>query len=213
MRKSQQGDTLYNPVTKERAIVLESPWDNEDRTLVCELRLTPGAAVAGEHRHPAIDETFEVLEGEIAYRLDGEEGSAGPGERVEIPARTWHDWWHVGEGETVCRVTVAPGDRFEQMIRTMWGLGYDGHTNEKGMPGFLQLMAVGDEFSDVIVFRRPPRVVQSALGAVLVPIARRRGYRGIYPRYAEMGPAGTAEQVRAGAPAEPEFGPGPGPPG
>ena len=212
MRKSREGDTLHNPVTRERAIVLESPWDRPDRRLVCELRLTPGAAVAGEHFHPSIDETFEVLEGELEYRLDGEQGSAGAGDRVEIPAGSWHDWWHAGEAETVCRVTVAPGDRFEQMIRTLWGLGYDGHTNSKGMPGMLQLMAIGDEFSDVIVFRRPPRLVQRVAGAALVPIARRRGYRGIYPRYEEMGPAGTPEQVRAGNPAPPEFGPGPGPP-
>ena len=212
MRRSKAGDTLHNPVTRERAIVLESPWDGPDRTLVSELRLTPGAAVAGEHLHPSIHESFEVLEGELEYRLDGEEGRVGPGGTIEIPAGTWHDWWHVGETETVCRVTVSPGDRFEQMIRTVWGLGADGHTNEKGMPGFLQLMAIGDEFSDVIVFRRPPRLVQRVAGAALVPIARRRGYRGIYPRYQEMGPAGTPEQVRAGNPAPPRFGPGPGPP-
>ena len=212
MRRSKVGDTLHNPVTRERAIVLESPWDSPGRTLVSELRLTPGAAVAGEHLHPAIHEGFEVLEGELGYRLDGEEGRAGPGESIDIPAGTWHDWWHAGEAETVCRVTVSPGDRFEQMIRTLWGLGADGHTNEKGMPGILQLMAVADEFSDVIVFRRPPRPIQRAVATVLVPVAHRRGYQGTYPRYEEMGPAGTPEQVRAGNPAEPEFGPGPGPP-
>jgi quercetin dioxygenase-like cupin family protein len=213
MRKSQKGDTLYNPVTKERAIVLQSPWEDPDRTLVSELRLTPGAAVAGEHLHPAIDETFEVLEGQLEYRLNGEQGRAGPGDRLEIPAGSWHDWWHAGEQETVCRVTVTPGDRFEGMIRTLWGLACDGRTNDKGMPGMLQLMAIADEFSDVIVFRRPPPAIQRATTALLAPLARRRGYRGTYPRYEEMGPAGTPEQVRAGNPAPPQFGPGPGPPG
>lgn len=212
MRRSKPGDTVHNPVTKERAIVLESPHENDQRRLVSELLLDPGAAVAGEHLHPSIDESFEVQKGSLEYKLDGVEGSATAGDRLEIPAGTWHDWWHSGDGETVVRVTVTPGDRFERLIGTLWGLGCDGRTNEKGMPGLLQLIAIGDEFSDVIVFRRPPPVIQRATSALLLPLARRRGYRGTYPRYDEMGPAGTPEQMRAGRPQPPEFGPGPGPP-
>jgi hypothetical protein len=80
------------------------------------------------------------------------------------------------------------------------------------MPGLLQLVAISGEFSDVFVLRRPPHVVQRAVRAALAPMARRRGYRGTYPRYEEMGAVGTPEQVRAGESVLPEFGPGPGPP-
>ncbi len=180
---------------------------------MAELLLSPGAAVVGEHLHPGLDESFELLEGRLRFRLDDVEGTASAGDRIEIPAGTWHDWWHVGEGEATCRVTITPGDRFEQMIRTLWGLACDGRTNAKGMPGLLQLAAISAEFADVIVLRRPPRMVQRALFGSLAPVARRRGYRGIYPRYAEMGSVGTPEQVRGGNPVAPEFGPGPGPPG
>jgi mannose-6-phosphate isomerase-like protein (cupin superfamily) len=200
MRKSKVGDTLHNPVTGERAIVLESPHENPQRRLVTELLLDPGAAVAGEHLHPTVDERFEVERGTLAYRLDGEEGTAGPGDRLEIPAGTWHDWWQSGDGETIVRVTVTPGDRFEQLIANVWGLSCDGRTNEKGMPGLLQLVAIGDEFSDLIVFRRPPRAIQRATAALLLPLARRRGYRGTYPRYEEMSTPGTPEQMRTGNP-------------
>jgi mannose-6-phosphate isomerase-like protein (cupin superfamily) len=211
-RQSQPGETLHNPVTGERAVVLEAPAQNPEHRLVAELLLDPGAAVAGEHLHPAIDESFEVLEGQLGYRLDGVEGTAGAGDRIDIPAGSWHDWWHTGEVGTTCRVTITPGDRFEQMIRTLWGLGADGRTNAKGMPGLLQIAAISAEFSDVIVFRRPPRIVQRIMFGALAPLARRRGYRGIYPRYEEMGSAGTPDQVRAGEPVAAEFGPGPGPP-
>ena len=213
MRQAKAGDTLHNPVTGERAIVLEAPAENPERRAVTELLLDPGAAVAGEHLHPTIEEVFEVERGTLGYRLDGEEGTAGPGDRLVIPAGTWHDWWHTGDGETVVRVMVTPGDRFEAMIRTVWGLGADGHTNDKGMPGLLQLLAIGDEFSDVIVFRRPPPAIQRITAAVLLPVARRRGYRGSYPRYEEAEPTTTPEQMRAGNPSPPRFGPGPGPPG
>lgn len=207
------GDTAYNPVTLERSIVLEAPSENAERRLVAELHLEPGAAVLGEHLHPALDERFEVLEGRLAYELDGREAEAAPGDALEIPAGTWHDWWQVGPDRTVCRVTITPGDRFEQMIRTAWGLACDGQTNARGMPRFLQLVALADEFSDTIVFKRPPRPLQGVLFGLLAPLAHRRGYRGIYPRYADSESEGTPEQVRAGQSFELRFGAGQGPPG
>jgi hypothetical protein len=47
---------------------------------------------------------------------------------------------------------------------------------------------------------------------VLGPIARRRGYRGSYPRYEDAEIVGTPEDLRAGRPLEVRFGDGPGPP-
>ena len=38
------------------------------------------------------------------------------------------------------------------------------------------------EFSDVVVFRKPPAAVQRAVFGVLAPIARWRGYRATYPQ-------------------------------
>jgi hypothetical protein len=49
------------------------------------------------------------------------------------------------------------------------------------MPSPLQLALIGREFSDVIVFRRPPRQLQWVVFGALGPIARGRGYRGTYP--------------------------------
>jgi mannose-6-phosphate isomerase-like protein (cupin superfamily) len=212
MATAERGHTFHNPITRERSIVLEAPADNVEGQLVSELHLDPGAAVLGEHLHPTIEERFEVLEGRLAYKLGGETGEAGAGEAIEVPPGVWHDWWQVGAVRTVCRVTITPGRRFEEMIRTAWGLACDGQTNSKGMPSLLQTVALATEFSDVLVFKRPPRPVQRVLFGVLAPLARRRGYRGTYPRYAEMYSESTAEQVRAGEPFDLVFGPGEGPP-
>jgi hypothetical protein len=64
----------------------------------------------------------------------------------------------------------------------MFGLARLGHTNAKGMPNPLQLSLIAREFSDVIVFRRPPAAVQRTLFAALAPIAHWRGYRATYPQ-------------------------------
>jgi quercetin dioxygenase-like cupin family protein len=206
------GELAWNPVTGERSIVLEGPGDNPERRLVAELHVSPAGAVVGEHLHPSITERFEVREGRLGVKLAGEERTAEPGDALEVPPGTWHDWWNAGAEEAVVKVTVVPGDRFAQLIVNLFGLGLDGKTNAKGMPLPLQLVAMAREFEDVIVFRRPPRAVQRAVFGLLAPIARRRGYRGVYPRYEDAEILGTPEDVREDRPLEVRFGDGPGPP-
>ncbi len=67
------------------------------------------------------------------------------------------------------------------MIETLFGLAREGHVNAKGMPNPLQVALLGREFSDVILFRRPPPALQGVIFGLLSPLARARGYRGTYP--------------------------------
>ncbi|MDP9228150.1 MAG: cupin domain-containing protein [Actinomycetota bacterium] len=212
MRLPQAGELAWNPVTGERGIVLEGPEENADQRLVVELHVSPGGAVVGEHLHPAITERFEVLEGRLGVKLSGRGSEAATGDAVEIPPGSWHDWWNAGETDAVVRVTVTPGKRFSELISTLFGLALDGRTNSKGMPAPLQLVQVAREFDDVIVLRRPPRILQRALFGLLAPIARRRGYRGTYPRYETAEIVGSPEDVRGGKSLDVRFGDGPGPP-
>jgi hypothetical protein len=84
------------------------------------------------------------------------------------------------------RVEITPGERFVHMIETFYGLARLGHTDGTGMPYPLQLALSAQEFSDVIVFRAPPFLVQRALFGVLAPIARSRGYRATYPQLSRI---------------------------
>ncbi|HWI96688.1 MAG TPA: cupin domain-containing protein [Solirubrobacterales bacterium] len=177
------GDRLENPCTGELGILVKAPWEGGDPSLEADLHVQPGGAVVGEHVHRHFDERFTVREGRIGFRLNGVESIAGPGDMVEIPRGSWHDWWNAGEEVGVARVRVSDGARFGQMIETLFGLARDGHTNEKGMPDPLQLAMFASEFRDVLVLRRPPAAVQSLAFGVLRPIARARGYRGTYPQY------------------------------
>jgi len=72
------------------------------------------------------------------------------------------------------------------MIETMFGLARLGHCDRKGMPYPLQLALTAPEFSDVLVFRSPPRAVQRAVFGVLAPIARLRGYQATYPQLSRI---------------------------
>ena len=180
-RPIEPGDVLENPVTGEHAVVLELPWHNTESRAVAELTALPGARVVGEHLHPALHERFSVLRGELTVVRDGGRSVLRAGESADIEPGVWHDWWNEGQEDAVVRVEITPGERFVHMIETLFGLAREGHVNAKGMPNPLQLALTAQEFSDVIVFRRPPRPVQRLVFGALTPIARRRGYRATYP--------------------------------
>jgi quercetin dioxygenase-like cupin family protein len=176
------GEVWENPVTGERATILELPDENPEGRVAAELTALVGARVMGEHRHPALVERFTVLEGELTLKLDGETRILGEGESAVVEAGVWHDWWNAGDRDARVRVEITPGERFAHMIETMFGLARLGHTNAKGMPSPLQLALTGRAFSDVIVFRSPPPAVQRVVFGALSPIARRGGYRATYPQ-------------------------------
>jgi len=180
-RPIELGEVFENPVTRERAVILELPWQNAEGRAAAEMTALVGARVVGEHRHPALRESFSVLEGELTVVRDGQRTTVRAGERVEISPGEWHDWFNVADVDAIVRVEVTPGERFAHLIETLFGLAREGHVNAKGMPSPLQLALTAQEFSDVIVFRRPPPIIQSAVFGVLTPIARRRGYRATYP--------------------------------
>jgi quercetin dioxygenase-like cupin family protein len=178
----QVGEVWENPTTREYARILELPYDNPERRVAAELIARAGARVVGEHRHPGLVECFTVLEGELTMTRCGQMSTLRQGDTALIEPNVWHDWWNASDRDTRVRVDVTPGERFGHMIETLFGLARLGYTNAKGMPDPLQLSLIAREFSDVIVFRSPPLIVQRALFGILAPIARWRGYRATYPQ-------------------------------
>ena len=178
----QIGEVLQNPVTRERATILELPWKNPERRAVAELTALVGARVVGEHRHPAMAERFTVLEGELTVSRNGHTSILHEGETGVVEPGEWHDWWNASDRDARVRVEAVPGERFSHAIETLFGLARLGHTNAKGMPSPLQLALFAQEFSDVVVFRRPPPAIQRVIFGALAPIARWRGYRATYPQ-------------------------------
>jgi mannose-6-phosphate isomerase-like protein (cupin superfamily) len=175
------GEVWENPVTLESAVLLDLPWLNDEGRAVAELTAIPGTRVVGEHMHPALVERFSVRDGELTVMRDGRTSVLRAGEQAEIRPGIWHDWWNEGDQTAYVRIEVTPGERFVHLIETLFGLAREGHVNTRGMPHPLQLALVATEFSDTIVFRKPPASIQRPLFGVLTPFARRRGYRATYP--------------------------------
>ena len=176
------GEIFENPVTRERATILELPHTNPESRATAELTAPAGARVVGEHRHPSVAERFTSIEGELTVQRDGLTSILREGETAIVEPGVWHDWWNASDRDARVRVEVTPGERFAHMIETLFGLARLGYTDSKGMPHPLQLALFAREFSDVIVFRSPPRAVQRVVFGALAPIAHARGYRATYPQ-------------------------------
>jgi quercetin dioxygenase-like cupin family protein len=178
----QVGEVWENPITGERATIVELPHHNPEHRAVAELMARVGSRVVGEHRHPDIVERFTVLDGELTVKRDGQTSVLCQGETATIEPNVWHDWWNASDRDARVRVEITPGERFAHMIETFFGLARLGHTDAKGMPHLLQLSLCAREFSDVVVFRSPPLAVQRVLFGILAPIALWQGYRATYPQ-------------------------------
>jgi quercetin dioxygenase-like cupin family protein len=180
------GTVIVNRVTGERGTVVVSAAMTGGEYLRAELVAVPGGHVAGEHFHPHQEERFEVLEGELTYKLDGTQGVARAGETLIIPQGSVHDWWNASGEPARALVEVRPARNFEAMITAIWGLANEGRTNSRGMPGPLQLAVIAEAYAEDVVFTSPPPWVQRLMIRILAPIGRALGRKAHDPRWEDL---------------------------
>jgi len=166
-------------------VVRVAPQEANGHLLVVDLYLRPGGAVAGEHVHPVITETFTVVRGRLAVRHGGRELQADPGTPVEVRPGVAHDYWNASAEEVRLLVEVRPGERLEQLIRQLFLTAQDGRTDAKGRPRRLHAAVLAREFDDTMRFTSPPRLVQRALSGLLAPVARAAGRRALDPDHVD----------------------------
>jgi quercetin dioxygenase-like cupin family protein len=182
------GQTLRNRVTGETLVFRTTSADTNGERVVVETFVEPNGAVAAAHVHPAQEERFEVLAGEVEFRLGKRKLVAKPGDRVLVPAGTPHRFRNVGEetAHFVCEVTPALG--FEQLIETMFSLAEDGKVNRKGMPNPLRLAVVAKHHFGDVQLPFPPAWLQRLGLALGAPLGRLLGYRPTYEPQAPKAP-------------------------
>ncbi len=182
------GQTLTNPVTGETLVFRTTSADSNGERVVVETLVEPNGAVAAAHVHPAQDELFEVLGGEIEFRLGKQKVVAKPGDRVLVPAGMPHRFRNVGEetAHFVCEIT--PALEFEQLIETMFSLAADGKVNRKGMPNPLRLAVIARHHFGDVRLPFPPAWLQRLGLALGAPLGRLVGYRPAYEPSAPKAP-------------------------
>jgi quercetin dioxygenase-like cupin family protein len=187
----RSGEVYEHPY--ERLVVRVGTAESNGRELIADLYVRAGVSGVPRHIHPAMEESLTVVRGRVATWIAGEgEKVLGPGETLRVPANTGHGWRPVGDEDVRMLVEARPGARFEEMWRQFMGLLQDGKAGPTG-PGFVQMMMMAHEFSDVMAVVGPPLFLQRAVAALVTPIGRLRGYKGRYEEYLTRGPTEIVE--------------------
>jgi mannose-6-phosphate isomerase-like protein (cupin superfamily) len=181
---SDVGETIENPINGERITWIETAETTGGELLSLDLSLRPGAAVAAEHRHMRQEERFRVDAGSIGLGLEGAERTVSEGEEVTVPAGVPHRWWNEGTVEATVRVELRPALDTQTFFETFFGLARDGKTNNKGIPGLLQIAVAYRDLGDSCpTLAKPPAFVQRIVSGLLAPIGRSVGRRAVYASY------------------------------
>jgi mannose-6-phosphate isomerase-like protein (cupin superfamily) len=201
------GDAVWNPLTGEKALLVESAEETGGARIVSDFAVEAGGFVpGGEHVHDHCAEHFEVRSGQITFVVDGEERTLSAGEQATVAPGSWHRWWNSGEGEVRIRVRVEPAMRFEEAILVVWGLCADGHTSADGVPSPLLGALLATRYRREMRYRKPPDALQRTLFPLLAAFARLRGLERTIERYldpethpsAESGLGRLPDQVMRG---------------
>jgi quercetin dioxygenase-like cupin family protein len=181
------GDVVWNPLTGEKAMIVESAAESGGARIVADVAVEAGGFVpGGEHVHDHLAEHVELRAGRITFVLDGDERTLTAGEQLTVGPGTWHRWWNAGRDEVKVRVRIEPAMRFEEAILVVWGLCADGRTDAAGRPSPLFGALLATRYRREIRFRRPPDAVQRVLFPPLAALARLRGLERTVDRYLEI---------------------------
>ena len=139
---------LENPVTGERIEFLRTSADTGGELLELEDTWTRRGHRTREHSHPGMEERFEVLSGTAAFRIAGEERTAGPGEIVVVPAGTAHLAWNPTDEPVRLRVEFRPALRWQAFVEEIFALAAAGRVDERGVPEPAELARLLREYPD-----------------------------------------------------------------
>jgi quercetin dioxygenase-like cupin family protein len=182
---TRTGDTIENPVTRERVTFLRTAADTAGELLEIELAFAPGGFVPSMHLHPRQEERFEVLAGSPRFRIGPSDQIGSPGETVVVAPGMPHRFWNDGPGEARVRIELRPALRMEEVLDENARLGRAGKLNRKGLPSPLRGALLAREYAaefapapdpEILLTRLPPRLLQSLL-VPLAALARVLGYR------------------------------------
>jgi quercetin dioxygenase-like cupin family protein len=149
-----------------------------------EFWVDPGGGGNIEHLHPHTEERFEIITGQVAFRLDGRSQTAGPGERATVPRGVPHTFENIGEDEAHLVVEMEPALGLAEVFREVAAMARARKHRRLGRIGVptsvsaaLEMAELLDRHRETIVLTFPPRRLQPFLLRPIARLARRRERR------------------------------------
>src|ERR687890_147581 len=95
---------------------------DEPKAIEVEGTWRPGGSPPPKHFHPAQDERFEVLEGTLTARVDGEQRELHPGDVLDIPRGAVHQMWNAADVPARATWRTSPAGRTGQWFADIHAL-------------------------------------------------------------------------------------------
>jgi quercetin dioxygenase-like cupin family protein len=172
------GQTVENPVTGERFTFTSTAASSDGELLAFDFALRPGGAVPMPHVHPEQSERFEVVEGQMRFRVGLRTIVAGPGDVLLVEPGVAHSFANAGDEDARLRVEVRPALAMEEMFADVVELAEAGRMSTRGMPrNLLDLALLARTYDREAHAPLLGRRLQRMLLAPLVALARRRDRR------------------------------------
>ncbi len=173
----RSGDTLHNPVTLEEMTFLETSRDTNGAMTRVRITLPPRAPGVFLHHHTTYTEEFRVLEGKLTI-VAGDPNrplTLSAGQRQLVPLHALHRFWNATDAPVSFEVEIRPARRFEETIETLFALANAGRVKADGSPKHPFDLGILAQMSESYL-PGPPVLIQRALFAVLVGLARVFGH-------------------------------------
>jgi mannose-6-phosphate isomerase-like protein (cupin superfamily) len=151
-------------------------FSRRGETLRIEMWTDPGGGVRAEHIHPALEEHYEVLEGEITINLDGESRRLGVGERAVVPPGVRHSFENTGDRPAHLVAEAEPAQELRESIEDGARLARTERFSATGLPqsirALVEAAALAERYRETVVLTSPPRLLQRILFPPLARFAR-----------------------------------------
>jgi quercetin dioxygenase-like cupin family protein len=128
------GEVLENPVTGERIEFRLTAEDSAGELLEFDDFWSSPSHRTPEHVHPEMEECWQVIAGEVGFRIGGAERAGAPGAIVVAAAGIPHSAWNACAGGVHLRIQMRPALRWEDFIARLFALARAGQTDERGTP-------------------------------------------------------------------------------
>jgi quercetin dioxygenase-like cupin family protein len=158
-----------DPVLRHRLSFSRTTDPDGGEVLHVEIWLDPGGGVT-PHIHPAMEERFEVLEGNPSFLAGRSWSTAVPGETVVVPAGTRHAYRNRGDATVHMVCHARPPSTLQQFLEETAALSRAGRISRRGFPtGFRALrdgLALAKRHREMVVLLfppMPPRFIQRLL--------------------------------------------------
>jgi mannose-6-phosphate isomerase-like protein (cupin superfamily) len=152
---------VEDPVLKQRY-----RFERTGDVVRVEAWVAPGGGVT-PHRHPRMEERFDVLAGEITFTLGRRKVLARAGESVVVPAGARHAYRNTGAVEAHMVTDAEPALELQEFLEAVAALSLARRINRFGMPtgprAAVEAAVVAARYRETVELDFPPWFAVAAL--------------------------------------------------